>query len=111
MHSCLPLQLLFSEEGDLKRYCIHYDKNGKSKGTAEVVFARRSDALAAIKKYNNMKLDGKPLQIELVGTCSVTPPVMPPFQSSLLGPIPNDVRGRYEVLIPDLMRFFLVHVQ
>ncbi|KAE9604930.1 hypothetical protein Lal_00036768 [Lupinus albus] len=88
------VKLLFSEEGDLKRYCIHYDKNGKSKGTAEVVFARRSDALAAIKKYNNMKLDGKPLQIELVGTCSVTPPVMPPFQSSLLGPIPNDGRVR-----------------
>lgn len=101
-------QLLFSEEGELKRYSIHYDRSGRSKGTAEVVFTRRSDALAAIKKYNNMKLDGKPLQIELVGTSLVTPAVMPPFQSSLLGAVPNDVHARYEILTTDLMRFFLV---
>ncbi|KAK7273043.1 hypothetical protein RIF29_14089 [Crotalaria pallida] len=89
------IKLLFSEEGELKRHCIHYDKSGRSKGTAEVVFRRQSDALAAIKKYNNMKLDGQTLRIELVGTCSVTPAVMPPFQSSsILGPVPNDVHVR-----------------
>ncbi|KAK7295702.1 hypothetical protein RJT34_18613 [Clitoria ternatea] len=84
------IKLLFSEEGELKRYSIHYDKSGRSKGTAEVVFVRKSDALAAIKKYNNMKLDGKPLQIELVGTSLVTPAVLPPCQNSILGR-PNDV--------------------
>ncbi|KQJ92708.1 THO complex subunit 4B isoform X2 [Brachypodium distachyon] len=59
---------LFSEVGDLKRYSINYDKSGRSKGTAEVVFARRSDALAALKRYNNVQLDGKPMQIEVIGT-------------------------------------------
>ncbi|KAK7340867.1 hypothetical protein VNO77_21583 [Canavalia gladiata] len=83
------IKLLFSEEGELKRYSIHYDKSGRSKGTAEVIFTRQSDALAAIKKYNNMRLDGKPLQIELVGTSLVTPAVMPLGQNSLLGR-PND---------------------
>lgn len=64
---------LFSEVGDLKRYIIHYDRSGRSKGTAEVVFSRRQDAMAAIKRYNNVQLDGKPMKIEMVGTNISTP--------------------------------------
>ncbi|RVX13845.1 THO complex subunit 4B [Vitis vinifera] len=50
-------QELFSEVGELKQYSIHYDKSGISKGTGEVVFLRQTDALAAIKRYNNVQLD------------------------------------------------------
>lgn len=64
---------LFSEVGDLKRYSIHYDRSGRSKGTAEVVFSRRGDGLAAVKRYNNVQLDGKPMKIEIVGTNITTP--------------------------------------
>ncbi|KAL9687942.1 hypothetical protein QQ045_032353 [Rhodiola kirilowii] len=64
---------LFSEVGDLKRYTIHYDRSGRSKGTAEVVYSRRSDAAAAVKRYNNVQLDGKPMKIEIVGTNMSTP--------------------------------------
>ncbi|KAL6645806.1 hypothetical protein ACP70R_017414 [Stipagrostis hirtigluma subsp. patula] len=63
---------LFSELGDLKRSSINYDRSGRSKGTAEVVFARRADAVAAVKKYNNVQLDGKPMKIEIVGTNNPT---------------------------------------
>ncbi|XP_072985138.1 THO complex subunit 4A-like [Typha latifolia] len=59
---------LFSELGDLKRCSIHYDRSGRSKGTAEVVFSRRTDGLAAVKRFNNVQLDGKPMKIEIVGT-------------------------------------------
>ncbi|KAJ7975841.1 THO complex subunit 4A-like [Quillaja saponaria] len=79
------IKLLFSDVGELRRYSIHYDKSGRSKGTAEVVFLRESDALAAIKRYNNVKLDGKPLKIELVGVNLVSPAVVPPLTSSMLG--------------------------
>uniref|UniRef100_A0A0D9XVZ5 RRM domain-containing protein n=1 Tax=Leersia perrieri TaxID=77586 RepID=A0A0D9XVZ5_9ORYZ len=69
---------LFSELGDIKRYSINYDKSGRSKGTAEVVFSTRSNALAAVKKYNNVHLDGKPMKIELIGTNIETPLPLPP---------------------------------
>ncbi|GJN31067.1 hypothetical protein PR202_gb19422 [Eleusine coracana subsp. coracana] len=69
---------LFSELGDLKRYSINYDRSGRSKGTAEVVFARRADAVAAVKKYNNVQLDGKPMKIEIVGTNTPTAAAAPP---------------------------------
>ncbi|XP_048140472.1 THO complex subunit 4D-like isoform X4 [Rhodamnia argentea] len=58
---------LFSEIGDVKRYAVHYDKNGRPSGSAEVVYTRRSDAFAALKRYNNVLLDGKPMKIEIVG--------------------------------------------
>ncbi|KAF9674770.1 hypothetical protein SADUNF_Sadunf10G0161500 [Salix dunnii] len=66
------IKVLFSEVGELLRCSLHYDMSGRSKGTAEVVFARQTDALAAIRRYNNVQLDGKPLKIELVGVNVIT---------------------------------------
>ncbi|RHN71405.1 putative RNA recognition motif domain-containing protein [Medicago truncatula] len=42
----------------------------KQSGSFEVVYNRRSDAFAALKRYNNVLLDGKPMKIEIVGTNS-----------------------------------------
>ncbi|KAH1196740.1 THO complex subunit 4D [Glycine max] len=64
---------LFSELGELKRFAVHYDKNGHPSGSAEVVYTRRSDAFAALKRYNNVLLDGKPMKIEIVGSNSELP--------------------------------------
>ncbi|KAJ8750694.1 hypothetical protein K2173_015875 [Erythroxylum novogranatense] len=58
---------LFAEVGEVKRYAVHYDKTGRASGSAEVVYIRRTDALAALKKYNNVLLDGKPMKIEIMG--------------------------------------------
>ncbi|EOY18206.1 RNA-binding family protein, putative isoform 2 [Theobroma cacao] len=78
------VKVLFSEVGDLKRYSINYDRSGRSKGTAEVVFYRQTDALAAIKRYNNVQLDGKPMTIELVGANVVMSAPIPPTNSSIV---------------------------
>jgi THO complex subunit 4 len=47
-------------------------------GTAEVIFARRGDAVAAMRKYNNVQLDGKPMKIEILGTNTPTAPAALP---------------------------------
>ncbi|XP_045797342.1 THO complex subunit 4A-like [Trifolium pratense] len=96
------IHLLFLEEGELERYSIHYDQFGRSKGTAEVVFTRQSDALAALKRYNNMKLDGKTLQIELVGSSLVTTAAATTPLDSILGR-PNNGFVRCGIPIPGLM--------
>ncbi|CAI0443141.1 unnamed protein product [Linum tenue] len=67
------IKVLFSEVGKLKRYSIHCDESGRPKGTAEVVYERYGDALAAIMRYDNVDLDGRPLRIELIGV-KVLPP-------------------------------------
>ncbi|GAB2274331.1 hypothetical protein Dimus_009096 [Dionaea muscipula] len=36
------------------------------------------DGLAAVKRYNNVQLDGKPMKIEIVGTNVAAPPLLPP---------------------------------
>ncbi|KAJ7977101.1 THO complex subunit 4A [Quillaja saponaria] len=58
---------LFSGVGDLKQCSVHYDRSGRSKGTAEVIYSRRADAVEAIMKYNDVQLDGMPMKVEIVG--------------------------------------------
>lgn len=76
---------LFSELGMLKRYSINYDRSGRSKGTAEVEYTRQADALAAIARYDNVQLDGKPMKLELVGVNTISAAPMLPVTGSILG--------------------------
>lgn len=45
---------LFSATGEVKAAYIHTDQHGKSKGTAEVHYATRQEAQAAIDEYDSM---------------------------------------------------------
>ena len=47
---------LFSSVGRIRESGVHYDKTGRSKGTAHVVFESAADAFKAFEKYNNGEL-------------------------------------------------------
>ena len=61
------VQELFEDIGAVRVARVHYDEAGRSLGSAEVVFERRADAIAAQKKYHNLNLDGRPMDIKLIG--------------------------------------------
>lgn len=53
------------------------------------MYSRRQDALAAIKRYNNVQLDGKPMKIELVGVNLVAPAANAPFANNSMNGYPR----------------------
>lgn len=58
---------LFGEVGNLVSVRVHRS-NGISKGTADVVFERKQDAMRAIQKYHGVSLDNRPMSLQLIAT-------------------------------------------
>jgi len=89
------MEELFGEFPDFRKASLHFDQNGRSLGTCELVFNSRSGAMKAVKQYNGVPLDGKAMKIECVGEVQAAAPV-----SARLGRVnrsPPRVRDRSPV--------------
>ncbi|KAL6768187.1 REF1 [Auxenochlorella protothecoides x Auxenochlorella symbiontica] len=57
---------LFSTCGEVIRHRIIFDASGRSQEAGFVVYQHKSEAEAALQRYNGVALDGRVMQIELI---------------------------------------------
>ncbi|KAK4515430.1 major facilitator superfamily transporter protein [Mucor velutinosus] len=56
---------LFNTVADVTKAKLMFDPSGRSTGLAYISYQSLSDAEKAIQKYNNIELDGQPMQIKI----------------------------------------------
>eukprot|EP00049_Salpingoeca_infusionum_P018011 m.355366 g.355366 ORF g.355366 m.355366 type:complete len:235 (+) comp17236_c0_seq1:85-789(+) len=68
------LQELFGGFGELKYCRLHFDNAGRSLGTGEVLYRDPNCAATAMREYNGVDLDGRPMRISVVQDRRAPPP-------------------------------------
>lgn len=61
------IQELFGEFGGFVKANVHYDISGRSNGTAFIIMNSAEAAEQAKKRYHGVQLDGRPMDIQIMG--------------------------------------------
>ncbi|KAI8013758.1 THO complex subunit 4A [Camellia lanceoleosa] len=87
VHSSVVEHLTADQEkfcfGYLFEYALLFVMEGL-RGSFSLAYENIQDARSAVKRYNNVQLDGKPMKIEIVGT-NIATPAMPPAANGSFG--------------------------
>ena len=89
------LRDIFSPLGSIRHCQVHYDRSGRSLGTAQVEYKRAEDAEKAVVEFDRAEVDGREMRIQLMGTVvahntaghgggSVGPPIHPLMLQGML---------------------------
>lgn len=62
------LEDIFSEVGDIVSVNLNYDRDGNSKGSAEIEFKDAKGARKAVTEFDLAEVDGKPMSVKILGT-------------------------------------------
>lgn len=65
------MEELFGEFNSFSKAELHYNKEGRSLGTCELTFRSRDGAMKAVKQYKGVPLDGRAMEIEMLGEAAV----------------------------------------
>lgn len=59
--------------GPIKKVSLHYNQHGESRGIADITFTKPDSAAKAAKEQNGIKIDGRPMKVEVVVDASLAP--------------------------------------
>jgi len=71
---------IFQQVGRVIGAAVNYDRHGRSRGTAEITFANRRDALRAVQEYDRAEVDGRPMYLSVSGGVSAMSAKIPIHQ-------------------------------
>lgn len=63
--------------GPIKKVSLHYNQHGESRGIADIIFVKPESAALAAKEQNGIKIDGRPMKVEVIVDASHAPEPKP----------------------------------
>jgi len=68
--------------GQVKRVMLSYNAQGQSRGIANVTFFKPDSAAKAVQELNNVKVDGRPMRVEVIVDAKNAPAIPEPKKLS-----------------------------
>jgi THO complex subunit 4 len=90
---CSRVTPWYTQTGPIKSASLNYDKDGKSKGVANVIFHKAGDANKAVKEYHGRTFDNRPMRIELIFEANAPILRLSPAVPVPRGPKPQAMQG------------------